>query len=440
MEENHFNEIIGLVRRRKFEEADKIIKEGFDINQKGFEDTTILMICADLDLSSVKFLVENNASIDATDIRGDTALHFASSYHHNFTLEVVQYLINKGAKVNARNKEGHTPLYQAVTYVGRPQLIELLQKNGADPEISPDENLTMLHYCHHSIISKTLLENGANPNGKKGGTTPLMKEIIHKNLEACRALIRFGADVNLFSDGLSPLHRACTHYEIEIAELLVENGADIEAKEIFGITPFLFACKLEQPTIMSYLKKKGANIHAVAQNQNCLSIFCIHGDIINFKIYTEEKVKCIENQAKENNLHLLCKTKSKKGKQRSRVHIFTLLFYQGIDINQRNMSGETPIMNAFEAGNNKLVKILIPISDLSLKDKKGNTIRYYIKKEGKSEKFSGSFKRRDVLTVLLIGRFRDKENNLAKLPKDIFMYILYLSDAWIKPKFLRYKN
>jgi len=56
---------------------------------------------------AAKLLVENGASLNATNGDGSTALHTAAFFCHP---ETVEFLLNQGADSKVTNKFGHTPL------------------------------------------------------------------------------------------------------------------------------------------------------------------------------------------------------------------------------------------------------------------------------------------------------------------------------------------
>jgi ankyrin repeat protein len=64
------------------------------------------------------------------DRNGFTPLHLAAQQGN---LEVAAALLDAGARVDPVNKYGNSPLFAAVfAYQGRGELIELLQRHGAD--------------------------------------------------------------------------------------------------------------------------------------------------------------------------------------------------------------------------------------------------------------------------------------------------------------------
>src|ERR1700681_4644756 len=65
------------------------------------------------DKAAVRALIQQKADVNATQVDGATALHWAV---YKDDLEAVDLLIKAGAKVDTANREGVTPLHLASLY------------------------------------------------------------------------------------------------------------------------------------------------------------------------------------------------------------------------------------------------------------------------------------------------------------------------------------
>ena len=80
------------------------------------------------DLAAVRSLIQKKADVNATQVDGATALHWAV---HRDNVEMADALIRAGANVSAANRAGATPLAMASLY-GNPKMIDVILKAGAD--------------------------------------------------------------------------------------------------------------------------------------------------------------------------------------------------------------------------------------------------------------------------------------------------------------------
>ena|ERR1700677_1649835 len=86
------------------------------------------------DLAKTQALLAAGAQVELPDDNGWTPLHFAAQAH---SVAVSEALLAAGASVNPRDSHGNTPLSKAVfNSRGRGDLIALLRRHGADPNIA----------------------------------------------------------------------------------------------------------------------------------------------------------------------------------------------------------------------------------------------------------------------------------------------------------------
>jgi uncharacterized protein len=224
---------------------------------------------------AVRSLLQRNADVNAPQIDGTTALHWAARLDD---LETAEMLIRAGAKASPANREGATPLLLAALN-GSASIIEKLVKAGANPNVplTPhgDTALMMAARTGKPDAVNVLLENGARVAAQEtwGGTTALMWAVAEGHPAIVKLLIAHGADVNArsnfvpaangrgfegrtpvapqpgqeveeFASGrLTPLMFAAREGDVESARLLVAAGADVDAiagdgKDALGLAVF----------------------------------------------------------------------------------------------------------------------------------------------------------------------------------------------------------
>jgi ankyrin repeat protein len=212
---------------------------------------------------AVRSLLQKKVDVNATQVDGTTALHWAVRQDD---VQTADLLIRAGANVSAANREGIMPMQLAATN-GNAAMIEKLIKAGADPNapLSKFKDTALMMAARTGKIDaiRVLLDNGAQVNTVEtwGGTTPLMWAVSERHLDAAKSLIAKGADVNVRS------------YFVPSAHGRGFEGATPEAPnpkqavdELAGgwLTPLMFAAREGDLEMARTLVAAGANLNAIA--------------------------------------------------------------------------------------------------------------------------------------------------------------------------------
>lgn len=186
------------------------------------------------DREGVRSLLEKRVDVNAPQIDGTTALHWAA---HQDDLETAQLLIRAGANVKSANRYGVTPLSLACTN-GNAAMIELLLAAGA--------------------ATNTVLP---------GGETALMTAARTGKLDAVKVLLARGADVHAKESqrGQTALVWAAAEGHTEVVEALIKAGADFRLRLNSGFTPFLLAAREGQAGVARVLLKAGVDVNETLQ-------------------------------------------------------------------------------------------------------------------------------------------------------------------------------
>src|SRR5207249_3712730 len=147
------------------------------------------------DKAAVRTLIVRKSDVNAPQVDGATALHWAV---YRDDLETADLLIRAGAKANVANREGTTPLAMACLY-GNAPMIEKLLKAGADAKERNRNGETALMLAARNgnpDAIKLLLATGVDVNAKETmrGTTALMWAVEQKHPAAVKSLLDGGAD------------------------------------------------------------------------------------------------------------------------------------------------------------------------------------------------------------------------------------------------------
>jgi len=182
------------------------------------------------DTAALKRLMQARADVNAAEVDGTTALHWAVRLND---VPAAELLLKAGASVKAANRYGVSPLSVACTN-GNAAIVKLLLQAGADP-------------------------NSALP----GGETALMSAARSGSAEAVTALIARGAEVNVKEDGLgqTALMWAASEGHSDVVQVLLEAGSAPNARSAGGFTAFLFAVRDGHMDVAKRLLAGGADVN-----------------------------------------------------------------------------------------------------------------------------------------------------------------------------------
>ena len=246
---------------------------------------------------TLRSLLQRKANVNAAQIDGTTALHWAVRADD---LETAELLIGAGANVSAANRAGATPMLLA-TINGSAAMIEKLVAAGADPNAAltktGDTALMMASRTGKIEAVRALLDHSAQVNAKEtwGDTTALMWAVSERHAAVVKLLIDHRADVNArskfvpsasgrgfegttpvaarpgqpaeeFASGLlTPLMFAAREDDMESARLLVAAGADVNAtggdgKDALALAAFSGSYDIASFLIDSHAKVNHADV------------------------------------------------------------------------------------------------------------------------------------------------------------------------------------
>jgi ankyrin repeat protein len=188
------------------------------------------------DAGAVRALLGQNADVNAAQVDGMTALHWATWLDDAAT---ARKLVKAGANVEVKNRYGVTPLSMACAN-GNIDLVRLFLMKGADPN-------TPL----------------------RGGETPLMTAARTGRLDPVKALIEHGADVNAKeAKDQTALMWAANEGHADVVDALLEAGADFQTPLRSGHTPLTFAVRQGATGVVRRLLQAGADVNEPMRVEN----------------------------------------------------------------------------------------------------------------------------------------------------------------------------
>jgi ankyrin repeat protein len=147
------------------------------------------------DRVALQTLLKSGADVNAPQIDGATALHWAV---YRADAEAADLLLRAGAHADAANRVGMTPLAMAALY-GHATLVDRLLKAGANAQALGRNGETLLMLAARNgnpDVVRLLVEAGVNVNAQEPlrGTTALMWAVEQRHPEAVEGLLAAGAD------------------------------------------------------------------------------------------------------------------------------------------------------------------------------------------------------------------------------------------------------
>jgi uncharacterized protein len=194
------------------------------------EHTTLADAVERRDQAGVRALLQKGVDVNASQVDGTTALHWAA---YNEDAETVALLLRARANVNAVNRYGVPPLALACTN-GSAAIVKLLLEAGADANTTMKGGETVLMLAARSGNAeavKALLARGAKHDAReRHGQTALMWAAAEGNTAVVRALVEAGADIKATLDsGFTPFFLAVREGRLDTVRAFLAAGIDVNA-------------------------------------------------------------------------------------------------------------------------------------------------------------------------------------------------------------------
>jgi ankyrin repeat protein len=197
--------------------------------------------------------------------------------------------------------------------------------------------------------------NGLNPGPLPGISEGLLFRASSKgDLPEVRSLLDKGTNVNAREvEGETPLMYAAVEDRTEVVKLLLDRGADINALSLNGETALMRAARVSCYETVNLLLARGADIEKGVDGIGTpLLAAAGNGDIRMIKLLLDRGAK-IDALNKEGYSPLAAAVS-----RRASAETVELLISSGADINVRTNRGETPMMVAERNGDPAMVTLL----------------------------------------------------------------------------------
>lgn len=185
----------------------------------------------------------------------------------NGDLAKVKRIIEEGYDVNKLlPPDNNKPALFIAVYKDNSNLVAILLKAGADPNIINAAGGTPLSYAKSHKVMDLLLEAGADVNARREGSTPLVYNFLSlKKLGLLKKLVNHGADltarptqIDIEIKDWTPLMAAIEDNEPEVGLYLIKQGVPVNATDKFGTSALLLAIGKESGKYIRLLLAHGA--------------------------------------------------------------------------------------------------------------------------------------------------------------------------------------
>ncbi|XP_054714802.1 ankyrin repeat domain-containing protein 16-like isoform X2 [Uloborus diversus] len=273
---------------------------------------------------------------------GDNIVHLAAQTN---CIDIIKYIYENGNKVLLiqKNLDGKSPLHIAA-HCGHLNSVQFLLscQVPVDPLKRADWTPLMLACTKNNAdVVKVLVENGANLLLKnKDGWTAFHIASREGHIDVIKNLLL--KNPNLWktrsNNGRTPLHTASLHGHLDIVKLITSNSdCDNDVQDCCGTTPLMDAGSANHLLVVQFLIEQKASILKVdALGRNVLHLAA-----------QSASLSCIQY----------------------------LISQCGLNVNQQNSDGLTPLHFAAKENNSDCIKLLLKLNATpTIKDNKCRTV------------------------------------------------------------------
>ncbi|XP_031331829.1 uncharacterized protein LOC116162352 [Photinus pyralis] len=339
-----------------------MLEEGFDVNAKSHQGLTPLHVATqNKNLSTIALLLSHGADPTACD---ETPLGHCIGNHCKRTLKAFLEKIDASKSQKCVNYAA----FVAVDY-NYSDLLEVLIDFGVDNYETPYADSTLSNAVkegYHSLVRHLLDRNGNVNDLNSSGESLVMVAAKSDDVAMVKLLLERGADVTVSNyEGNTCLHFAACGNE-EMLTLFLDGG-DLEAKNLSGLTPLMFALKLSCTDLARLLISSGADIHT----EDFMGNTCLHnaawaGDDEMVEFLLENGLDMHRRNAEGDD----CLDMAINNGSLSAAKV---LIAHGADPNQANRYGETCLLKAIETDSEIVAEFLARDVDVNCQGNDGHT-------------------------------------------------------------------
>jgi ankyrin repeat protein len=314
-----------IASRRDSEETTKIASAILQLHPRAMLDkdsrlrTALHMSVTGSSSRLSKYLLKHGAPIDAEDMDGSSALHYAGS------LANVVALLDGGANINYTNKKGLAAIH-LVASIGADDIVAELVRRGAKLDLSNNDLGSPLHCA-----------------------------VIKKSKSSVCSLVQGNAPINARDRrNNTPLILAAQGGRHDIVQILLDGGADISLENESRVTPLRAAVLAKSPALVEKLLNH--DISHIATEKSTQTIFHLaaeQADAVTMKVLLDTILPT--GMLSVNAVNSILQTPLHVAAVAARADIAQVILEHKPRVDELDDDGATPLLSACGSSKKKIM-------------------------------------------------------------------------------------
>lgn len=285
-------DIIDLIKNKKINELEKIVKNNKDINLNIKDDNFNYFIYYVLLYNYenlLKIILNRQVRLDILDSDGRNILYIPIKFSYNIMLKhlLIHDFKNIGVGIlDIKDKLGLTALQYSIIF-NNLNAFNLLIEYEANYLINNNQGLNSFHIAIQYNRKEFFIEL-LNKIAEVNFVTKEKENLLHfcinyDRFEFVNLILKKKININNQEDtlGLTPLHMAITKNNINTIQLLINNGAQINIQDFYGNTSLHYAISEKNEDIIKLLFKYQPNFNLTnIEGKTSLHIYLENSSII----------------------------------------------------------------------------------------------------------------------------------------------------------------
>ncbi|XP_071096613.1 serine/threonine-protein phosphatase 6 regulatory ankyrin repeat subunit B-like [Haliotis cracherodii] len=344
-----------------FEVFKLLIEHGWNLTLVGDSIQMFTNIAFKHFWKSMALILEKGfVNVNSKDQCGSTALHRSCR-----SWRCLKVLLEHDVKVNMQNREGQTAMHILADENQSQGKLDLLLRNGADPNIKDMMGDTpLLIACRRSSGSRSKKHIEEKLSELKGRKRKDMRAYYNWKMLTSRmylngsvkVLLKHGADGNIRNrDGFAALHVAVERSNYELLCVLLKDGCDANVTDANRNTPLNLLLKLVGQCQL------GEDPNYIPKRRRYIQVWKFVMELLDRNADAD-----IQNLEEDAPLHHAASMNCQRSLE--------LLLEAGVDVDVEDAHRKTPLHRCAQSGHARIARILLENgSDVNAMDDKGDT-------------------------------------------------------------------